>query len=80
MCSALVTFAGPVVTDNCQVNAVTLLTPSTANGTLFPPGVMQGMYWANDTAGNFANCTYTVAVFDRELPAISELKLELFIS
>ena len=56
---AVVTYAAPVVTDNCPGAT---FTTSPASGTVFPIGLTTVTCVATDKAGNKTSCTFTVRV------------------
>ena len=73
-CSAVVTYAIPVGTDNCA-GAVTTQTDSTGltSGDAFPVGVTTLEYTVTDAVGRSNSCTFTITVEDREAPVIPVL-------
>jgi hypothetical protein len=66
VCSAVVTFAPPVASDNCGATAATDI----ASGTSFPQGTTTVHGTATDAAGHTAACQFHVTVNDTEPPAI----------
>jgi len=57
-----------VATDNCSGVSVDSIP---ASGSTFPIGVTTVTNTATDASGNTSTCTFTVAVLDTELPAIT---------
>jgi len=74
-CSATVSYATPIATDNCGVASVILQSgANTASGSTFAKGVTTVVWKATDTAtptSNTATCSFTVTVNDTELPNLS---------
>lgn len=70
MCSAVVTYSPPTVTDNCNVTSLTL-TGGLASGSAFPLGTTTITYTALDSAGNSSTCSFDVIVIDAEAPTIT---------
>ncbi|MEZ4962078.1 MAG: HYR domain-containing protein [Saprospiraceae bacterium] len=66
-CDATVTWAPPLVTDNCGAATVT---SSHNPGDIFNLGTTLVAYTATDAAGNVGNCTFNVTVGDFEAPVI----------
>jgi hypothetical protein len=64
-CSAVVTFALGLSTDNCGVTSE-VATP--ASGSVFPVGTTMVTVVATDAAGNTDDCTFSVTVNDTEAP------------
>jgi len=71
LCSAVVSYNAPVVTDNCQLESTVLQTANASSGSQFAIGVTPVMYWANDSSSNAANCSFYVTVVDRESPRMT---------
>ena len=69
-CVATVNYAAPVATDNCKTPAITR-TQGLASGSSFPLGTTTVSYLADDSSGNTATCTFTVAVVDNQNPTIN---------
>jgi uncharacterized repeat protein (TIGR01451 family) len=84
VCTAVVTFAAPTVTDNCppcqgtlpgkpggstQVGCQVVCVP--ASGATFPKGVTTVTCTATDASNNTANCSFTVTVNDTQAPSIT---------
>lgn len=57
--SAVVSYPAPTATDNCSVPTTSCSPPS---GSSFPVGATTATCTATDTAGNMANCQFTVTV------------------
>ncbi|HLG13024.1 MAG TPA: proprotein convertase P-domain-containing protein [Blastocatellia bacterium] len=62
--TGVVTYAAPMVTDNCPGATVMCVPPS---GSSFAVGVTTVTCTATDTSGNTANCSFTVTLFDVRL-------------
>jgi len=67
-----------IATDNCTVTSLsytltgaTTGTGTSLNGVVFNLGITGVTWTATDTAGNFATCTFNVAVTDNQDPVIS---------
>ncbi len=69
VCSANVTYATPVGTDNCA--STTTQTTGLASGAAFPVGVTTNTFSVADGSGNSATCSFTVTVTDNVAPAIT---------
>jgi hypothetical protein len=67
-CSAVVSYAAPVATDNCPSANVTCSPPS---GSSFPRGTTIVTCTATDSAHNQRSCAFTVTVNDAQQPAIA---------
>lgn len=70
LCSAVVTYPPPVVTDNCP-GATAACVPS--SGSTFPVGATPVTCTATDSGGATAACTFGVTVVDVEPPVIDEI-------
>jgi hypothetical protein len=68
-CSAAVSYAAPVGTDNCP-GASTSQTAGLASGSNFPVGTTTNTFVVTAVGGT-ATCSFTVTVTDNEAPAIS---------
>jgi hypothetical protein len=69
LCSAVVTYNPPTVTDNCpNVGAPSCNPPS---GSTFPVGATSVNCTAIDASNNVGVCSFTITVVDREPPKIS---------
>ncbi|HYC86744.1 MAG TPA: HYR domain-containing protein [Chryseosolibacter sp.] len=68
-CTAVVSWEVPVASDNCSAEVD--LQGSHAPGDEFPMGVTTVTYIATDSAGNEAQCTFTVTVTDTTPPVFS---------
>jgi hypothetical protein len=68
MCSAVVSYTTPTVTDNCPGATSTCNPPS---GSAFPKGVTTVNCTATDAAGLKASCSFTVTVNDTTPPVIN---------
>lgn len=60
-CSAAVTWAAPLATDNCSIDNVVCNPPS---GSIFPIGTTTVVCTAADPSNNTASCTFDVTVVD----------------
>lgn len=69
-CYATLNYTYPTAVDNCAVN-VSSPTPNLPQGSQFPLGITNLTFTATDIAGNTANCTFSVTVFDNQKPNIS---------
>ncbi|HRI26987.1 MAG TPA: HYR domain-containing protein [Chitinophagales bacterium] len=68
-CTATVTWAAPLVSDNCPgFTAVSVTNPS---GSAFAVGTTTVVYTATDVSNNSATCSFTVTVTDNQAPAIT---------
>ncbi|MCF8276209.1 MAG: HYR domain-containing protein [Flavobacteriales bacterium] len=70
ICGALVTYATITALDNCAGVVVPQLTQGQASGTIFPVGLTNVVYVADDGNGNTTNCEFDVTVSDTEDPII----------
>ena len=70
LCSAVVTYPAPTVTDNCPGTTVACAPPS---GSTFPVGSTPVTCTATDSGGGTSACTFTVTVADVEPPVITEV-------
>jgi hypothetical protein len=66
MCSALIFWAPPSVSDNCGAS----LTSNYTNGTAFPLGTSTVVFTANDSAGNTDTVSFTITVVDTAMPVV----------
>lgn len=69
LCSAVVNYNTPGVTDNCSVSSVTL-TSGPASGSTFPVGTTPVTFTAIDSSGNTTTCSFDIVVTDSEAPVI----------
>ncbi len=68
LCNATVSWPLPSIADNCNAT----ITGSTSTpGTIFPVGTTTVTYTAEDDAGNFVTCSFTVTVEDNEAPELT---------
>jgi HYR domain/Bacterial Ig domain len=68
LCSAVVTYPAPSVTDNCA--GVGTPTCSPASGTVFPKGTTTVHCTVKDASNNMVSCTFTVTVNDTQNPSV----------
>ncbi len=76
-CTQPATWTPPTATDNCSVAS---LTPSFPPGTPFPVGVTPVVYTATDGSGNTSQTSFTVTVFDLEMPVITSVPANITLS
>ncbi len=69
-CTATVTYAAPVGTDNCS-GSTTVRIAGPASGSVFPLGTTTITHRVTDAAGYTAQCSFTVTVTDTQNPTIS---------
>ncbi|MGN7402697.1 FG-GAP-like repeat-containing protein [Cytobacillus praedii] len=67
-CGAFVDFPAPITSDNCPGVMVSC---SPASGTFFSVGNTPVICTATDSAGNTAECSFTVTIVDSEPPMIT---------
>ena len=70
LCSAVVSYATPVGTDNCS-GATTARTAGLASGAAFPRGVTTNTFTVTSGNGQTAACSFTVTVTDNQPPVIT---------
>jgi hypothetical protein len=68
-CSAVVTYALPLVSDNCPGVGTPVCTP--ASGTAFPKGTTTVNCTVRDASNQQSACSFTVTVNDAQAPQIS---------
>jgi len=66
-CTAAVTYALPLGTDNCPGYTIDLI-QGPASGANFPIGNTTVMYEVEDDMGNTSSCSFVVTVIDNEAP------------
>lgn len=71
MCSSVVTYSLPTVTDNCTSGIVPSLTSGLASGGTFVFGANTVSYQAEDASGNTDDCSFIITVEDNELPVLT---------
>ncbi len=71
LCSTVVNFNAPTVTDNCDATVTPLQTAGLASGSAFPAGTTTITYSATDIAGNESTCSFDIVVDDTEAPDIT---------
>jgi hypothetical protein len=69
LCSAVVTYSNPVVSDNCPGVGVPSCSP--ASGSVFAKGTTTVNCMVGDASGNNATCSFTVKVEDHEAPVVT---------
>ena len=67
-CNARVTWADPLVTDNCGVGSFTC---TRSSGSYFSLGTSSVTCYGTDISNNTSSCTFSVTVVDTEPPVIS---------
>ncbi|MGD1848490.1 MAG: HYR domain-containing protein, partial [Salibacteraceae bacterium] len=70
LCSAVVSFTAPSISDNCPGATLTQLA-GLPSGSAFPVGITTNTFVATDVSGNTDTCSFTVEVVDTELPTIA---------
>ena len=75
-CTAVVTWAPPLATDNCELDTVTV---NIASGSVFPETSTLVLYTATDAWGNSSTCTFTVTVVDIVPPQFSGCQADLIV-
>ncbi|MDN5204999.1 HYR domain-containing protein [Fulvivirgaceae bacterium BMA10] len=73
-CSKVVTWAEPIVTDNCSGST---LTSSHSSGDTFAMGITTVTYTATDAKGNTSICSFDVIVEDNEAPVITNCPVDI---
>ncbi|ERM80159.1 hypothetical protein P872_22380, partial [Rhodonellum psychrophilum GCM71 = DSM 17998] len=76
LCSALVSWTAPTVTDNCGESTLTQ-TSGLTNGSVFPVGSTTVTYTATDASGNAHSESFKVTVNDNEQPEIVGLPSDM---
>lgn len=71
ICSAVVTFDAPAITDNCDATVNPVQTAGLASGSAFPVGTNIVTFTATDVAGNQSTCTFQIVVSDPVAPEIT---------
>lgn len=66
-CSALVEFAEPLASDDCDLVSLTRIS-GLGSGALYPSGETVNIYEALDASGQSSTCTITVRVLDQQAP------------
>ena len=69
-CTAVVTYATPVFTDNCT-GVTGVLFSGGASGSAFPKGANSVVWQATDGEGLTKRCTFTITVNDMQTPTIA---------
>ena len=69
VCTAVVSFPDqvPIGTDNCP-DSITVQTSELGSGSTFPIDETTVSYLVTDTSSNSASCSFTVHIFDDEIP------------
>ncbi len=67
VCGAVVTFIGPIGTDNCVGTTIAQIA-GLASGATFPVGTTTNTFEITDASGNTATCSFDVTVTDNEPP------------
>lgn len=76
LCSAVVSWAAPVATDNCSGVSVAQ-TAGPISGSAFPIGTTTVTFTASDSYGNTSICSFTVTVVDNEFPVFASCPLNI---
>jgi len=71
LCSAIVSYSEPTITDNCPGVSSAIVAPSLPSGSVFLKGVSTVIWKAVDEAGNSRTCSFTVTVNDTQAPSIT---------
>ncbi len=69
LCSAVVNYVAPTFLDNCTFTVTQ--TAGLPSGSAFPKGATLCTYQATDAAGNFITSSFTVNVYDEQVPEIT---------
>jgi hypothetical protein len=69
LCSAVVTYTAPIVSDNCQGAVSPICSP--ASGATFPKGTTTVICTVSDASGNSSGCNFTVTINDMQVPVIT---------
>jgi hypothetical protein len=69
LCSAVVTYSSPVVSDNCPGVGVPACSPP--SGSVFAKGTTTVTCSVADASGNPASCSFTVKVEDHQAPTVT---------
>ena len=70
VCGAVVTFIGPIGTDNCVGTTIAQIA-GLVSGATFPVGTTTNTFEITDASGNTATCSFDVTVNDIEDPTIT---------
>lgn len=70
MCSAMVVFNSPFVSDNCSIAGIAQ-TAGPVSGSLFPVGTTTITFAASDSSGNISTTSFDVIVLDTQAPAFN---------
>ena len=71
LCTAVVTYITPLMTDNCTPAGTLVLMSGLPSGSTFPKGASTIVWKATDSAGLTETCSFTITVSDGQLPAIT---------
>ncbi len=71
ICSTVVNFNPPTVSDNCDASVIPVQTAGPTSGSPFPVGTTTITFTATDITGNESNCSFDVVVSDTEAPTIT---------
>ncbi|NEN23161.1 HYR domain-containing protein [Cryomorpha ignava] len=66
-CTTLLTYADPVMTDNCAVGGYTLIS-GPASGDVVNAGIYTVEFEGTDLAGNTASCSFEITIAETENP------------
>ena len=70
MCSAVVNYTAPIVSDNCQIDT-TIQISGLSSGSAFPAGTTTNTFVVTDSSGNSDTCSFAITVIDNEAPLIT---------
>ncbi len=76
-CDAVVTWAVPVITDECSVPNVIA---SHSSGDVFPIGTTTVSYIATDSSGNVSTCSFTITVVEDINPVITDCPSDIILA
>ncbi|MBL7805636.1 MAG: HYR domain-containing protein [Saprospiraceae bacterium] len=69
-CGAIRNYSTPSASDNCGVQAVTLLS-GLPSGSFFPVGTTVNTWRARDAANNSSTCSFSITIKDAEAPVVT---------
>ncbi|MDF2157820.1 HYR domain-containing protein [Algoriphagus sp. CAU 1675] len=77
VCGAVVTWAEPIASDNCEIAT---FTSDHISDEVFPVGITTVTYTATDIHGNTETASFTVTVTDNELPVITNVPTNISVN